>query len=41
VGRLVVTMQEDGEDPSTSDIGELLKRTLQSGQSGARGRPLP
>lgn len=34
VGNLVVSMQEMGEDPATTQIGELLKRALQSGSRG-------
>ena len=34
VGKLVIAMQESGEDPSNTEMGELLKRALQSGSRG-------
>jgi Holliday junction DNA helicase RuvA len=34
IGTLVVALQENGEDPATMEIGELLKRALQSGSRG-------
>lgn len=34
VGKLVIAMQESGEDPSNTKMGELLRRALQSGSRG-------
>lgn len=36
IGNLVVALQDEGRDPGGMEIGELLKRVL---QSGSRGRP--
>ena len=34
IGALVVALQEEGEDPAATDMSELLKRALQSGNRG-------
>jgi Holliday junction DNA helicase RuvA len=34
IGTLVRTLQENGEDPATLQMGELLRRALQSGSRG-------
>lgn len=34
IGNLVVALQDEGRDPGSMEIGELLKRALQSGSRG-------